>query len=185
MVTWHTWSGDMLHLKEILRFSYKNSSTQAGIFPQILSHMVMHQNLTTRSRCATNTFTCRVVELWVYKGEPHTRVVLALVLWGTSLPQHRLTVIILMYGLTPTCGRRGRKELKRSLPLHSEEEGGPLWFPSLGKGEASVERVLVRALSYLMQQHRYWEGFNIWQGQTRRTVRNISPAERDKRFRWD
>jgi len=48
---------------------------------------------------------------------------------GTSLPQHRLTVTILMYGWMPASGRRGRKELTGSLPPQREEGGGPLWFP--------------------------------------------------------
>lgn len=185
MVTWHTWWRDMLHRREILRFSKKkkktNPSTQAGIFPQILTHMFMNQNLTIRFRCGTNPCTCRVVDLQFYKGEAvrHTHVVLA-----SELPlrvQQRLTVTILMCGWTPACGRKGRKELKRSLPRHWEE-GGSSMISSLGRSEASVERkeslsLAVRAPGYLTQEHRYWEGFNMWQGQARQTIRNISPAE--------
>lgn len=128
MGTWHICLGGMLHLREIPRFSKKTQNTipQAGIFSQILTHMVMNQNLTMHFRWGTNSCIrfmkekLVAVPMWFQLQDYH---------WGTSLPQHRLTVTILMHGWTFTCGRRGRKELKRPLPPHQKEGGGPLWFP--------------------------------------------------------
>lgn len=57
LVTWHICLGGMLHLREIPRFSKKKQNTilQAGIFPQIFTHIFMNQNLTRHFRCGINS----------------------------------------------------------------------------------------------------------------------------------
>lgn len=153
----------------------------------------MNQNLTIRFRCGINTCTCRVVELRVYKAEGvcHSHVVLA-----SGLTPRDIIATTQTYCDHPDVwlgSRLWEKREERAEKIPTTAPGGrgrssPI--SSLGRREASVERkesssLGVRASSYLVQEHRYWEDFNIQRGQTRKTIRNISPAERNKRLRWD
>lgn len=153
----------------------------------------MNQNLTICFRHGTNTCTCRLVELQVYEGEAvrHTHVVLA-----SELPPRDNIAMTQTYHDRPdvwldSCLWEKREERTEKAPATAlGGKGMSSWISALGRSEASMERkeslsLRVRASSYLTQEHRSWKDFNIWQGQTRKTIKNIIPEERNKKLRWD